>query len=132
MKMLKWLLITVATLAAIFLIGGLLMPKKWTVSESITIKAPAATIYGQVANLRNWQNWSAWTQDKDPTQVYTYEGPDMGVGAKWSWTSQKMGSGWLQIVKADVEEGIEYDLFIDMGDNKSNMHGTMAFSKVED
>lgn len=128
---LKWLLIIIGTLVAIFVIGGFMIPREWTVSRSITINAPAEEIYPHVANLRNWQTWSPWTKEKDPTQVYTYEGPESGLGAKWLWTSEKMGKGVLEIKKASPSEGVAYELFIDMGNMQSTINGDMAFRPVD-
>lgn len=132
MKFLKWFLFVLAFVAATFVVGGFLLPSTWTVSESTIIKSPSEAVYEQTANLRNWQNWSPWTKEKDPTQVYTYEGPEMGAGAKWLWTSEKMGKGWLEIKEADPTKGIAYELFIDMGSMQSTLHGDITFTHEDD
>jgi hypothetical protein len=131
-KFLKSILVIVGFLVAVFIIGGFLLPKTWQVSETAFIPAPADNIYVQIANLRNWQHWSPWTKEKDPTQVYTYEGPEMGAGAKWLWTSKKMGKGWLEIKEADPQWGIKYELFIDMGSTQSTLYGEIAYTSKED
>lgn len=130
-KFLKWVLIVIAIVAAIFFIGGKLIPSQWTVTESTAINASPEVVFEQIANLKNWQNWSSWTKEKDETQVYTYEGPEMGAEAKWLWTSEKMGTGWLEIKQADPEKGIVYELFIDMNDMKSTMFGEIALSNID-
>jgi hypothetical protein len=130
-NVLKWLLIAVGSLVAIFLIGGFMIPRHWSVNESITINAPAEAVYAQIADLKNWQNWSPWTKEKDPTQVYTYEGPEMGVDQKWSWASENMGTGWLLIKTADPIKGIGYELFIDMKGNQSTINGEIAFTQTD-
>lgn len=131
-KFVKWIFIIVAILVAVFFVGGNLIPKTWTVTETISIDATNEVVYEQIADLKNWQNWSSWTKEKDPTQVYTYEGPDMGAGAKWLWTSEKMGTGWLEIKEASVDRGIVYELFIDMGSMQSTIHGEIALARVDD
>jgi hypothetical protein len=123
----KLTLIIVCVLVALFVIGGYMIPSHWSVSKSITINAPSDEIYPHLADLRNWQNWSPWTKEKDPTQVYTYEGPEVGPGAKWLWTSEKMGKGVLEIKKADPAQGISYELFIDMNDMQTTIEGDMSF-----
>lgn len=125
----KWLLTVVGVVAAIFIIGGFLIPKQWTVARQIVIGAPVEDIYVQVANLKNWQNWAPWNLEKDPTQVYTYEGPEIGVGAKWLWTSEKMGKGYLEVKEANPKTGITYELFIDMNGMQSTMKGVMVFKE---
>jgi hypothetical protein len=125
----KWLLIAVASVVTVILLGGYLIPQQWTVTRDITIAAPAEDVYEQVANLRNWQNWAPWNMEKDATQVYRYEGPQLGTGAKWLWTGEKMGKGYLLIKKAAPKEGIVYELFIDMNDMQSTMKGVMEFKE---
>lgn len=129
---LKWLIIVAASLVAIFVVGGYLIPQQWTVTQTTTIAAQNDLIYEQVANLRNWQNWAPWNLEKDKTQVYSYNGPEIGVGAKWLWTSEKMGKGYLEIKEADTKEGITYELFIDMNNMQSTMKGVMAFTEKDD
>jgi hypothetical protein len=131
-KFLQWFLIVVAIIIAIFVIGGLLLPSTWSVTESTTISAPKERVYEQIANLRNWQNWSPWTKESDPSQVYVYEGPEAGEGAKWLWTSEKMGKGHLLIKDADVNKGVSYELFIDMHDSKSTIDGSILYSEAND
>lgn len=123
----KWLLIIIGILIAVFVIGGFMIPKEWTVSRSITIDAPPEEVYAPIADLRRWQEWSAWTLDSDPTQVYTYDCPEPGVGCKWSWTSENMGTGNLTIVKGDSARGVTYELFLDMSGMQSTMIGEIAF-----
>lgn len=127
-RVIKWGLIVLGALIAIFVIGGLLIPEQWNVSRSVTINAQPEEIYSHVSDLRDWQNWTSWTKEKDPSQAYTYEG-EPGVGHKWLWTSEKMGEGNLEIKKADPQEGIEYELFIDMGTMQSTIFGDVAFRR---
>jgi hypothetical protein len=131
-NILKWVAIAVGSLVTIFLIGGFIIPQHWSVQEHITINAPAEVVYPQIADLKNWQVWSPWTKEKDPTQVYTYEGPDMGVGQKWLWASEKMGKGFLLIKTADPEKGCSYELFIDMNGNQSTILGEITYQKTDD
>ncbi|HXW60180.1 MAG TPA: SRPBCC family protein [Myxococcota bacterium] len=131
-KVFKWSVIVIALVVAIFVVGGVMLPGSWTVSESIAMSASEDKVFEQVANLRNWQNWSPWTKEKDPTQVYMYEGPEIGAGAKWLWTSEKMGKGYLVIKEADMNSGIKYELFIDMNNSQSTINGAMNFSREDD
>lgn len=130
-NVLKWVAIVIGSLLAIAIIGGFVIPKEWSVNEGITINAPSEVVYAQIADLKNWQNWSPWTKEKDPTQEYTYEGVEPGVGQKWSWTSEKMGTGWLEIKTADPSKGITYELFMDMNGNQSTILGELTYVQTE-
>ena len=129
-KIFNYLAGTIVFVLAIYLAGGFLLPKTWHVIQKTTIKAQPEIIYEQIANLKNWQNWAPWNKDKDPSQEYSYEGPDMGAGAKWLWKSEKMGSGWLEITEASPDTGIVYKLFIDMNGRTSNIRGSISYTKV--
>jgi|SRR5580700_8114189 hypothetical protein len=131
MKVLKNISIAVGSLLVLFIVVGMLLPSKWEVSRSINIAANKETIYSAVANLHRFIEWSPWTGEEDPSLVYTYEGPEEGVGAKQNWTSEKMGKGWLEISEADPEKGIIYKLFIDMGRWQNNLEGQMAFEALD-
>jgi hypothetical protein len=124
----KWLLILFSSLLGIFFVGGLFIPDAWQVSRSKLISAPTDTIYAQMATLKNWPVWSPWTTERDPTMVFSYAGPETGVGAKQLWTSAKMGTGHLEIKEADATKGISYELFIDMGNMQSTIKGSIAFA----
>lgn len=123
----KWFLIGVGIFLSVFIIGGYLIPAKWTVSRSMLIKAPVENIHAYVSNLKKWQEWTPWTTEKDSSLKYNYEGPESGVGAKSLWTSDKMGSGSITIKESDPAKGINYDLFIDMGSMQSNLFGEIAY-----
>lgn len=126
-KLINYFTGTVAVLLALYVAGGFLLPKSWSVTQKISIQAPPEKIYEQIANLKNWQNWAPWNKEKDPTQVYTYEGPEQGAGAKWLWTSEKMGKGWLEIDKAELSSGIDYTLSIDMNGRVSQIQGSIHY-----
>jgi len=104
MKFLKWLLIFVA-LAWIVL---LLIPADYEVQRSITINAPASTVFEEINSFQNWEDWSTWAS-KDPNMVNNYTGPASGVGNSNEWTSdhRDVGNGSQVMTKSVVNEMIE-------------------------
>lgn len=131
-KFLRYFLFSMAFLLAIYILGGMLISPKWIVKKTINISAEPQIVYSEIANLKNWQNWSPWTKDMDPDQSYSYEGPNEGEGAKWSWESKKMGSGWLEIKNANPNWGMDYNLFIDMEGRKSTLYGKISYQNEGD
>ncbi len=117
-------------LAAVFAVGGMVVPSLWQVNRSTIIAKNPEAIYPHLASLKAWEQWSVWTKAQDPTLVYTYEGPESGVGAKQHWTSEKMGAGWLEITEASPESGIVYTLFIDMGHFQSTIMGKIQLERT--
>src|SRR5688572_15961277 len=107
MKVLKYLLFGLAGLIASIALIGFFLPADWQVKREITINAPAEKIYALVANLKTgWPQWSEFDK-QDPDILYTFDGPELGVGAKRSWLSKKMGNGWQEITSANPTTGVE-------------------------
>jgi effector-binding domain-containing protein len=94
MKIIRILLVVVGVLLALFVGLNAFLPSKYHVERSITIQAPAATIYPLVADFRNWDQWSPWNL-RDTTMVNTYsETPLPNAVEGWhSWTSKNSGNG---------------------------------------
>jgi len=130
MRFFKALLLLVGVLAAIFLVGGMIVPNTWTVRRSTIIAAPPEAIYPHISEFKKWNDWAPWGTDKDPTLAYTYEGPESGPGAMQRWTSKKMGTGWMKIKESSPEKGLTYTLFIDMGGFQSELEGELTLTPV--
>jgi hypothetical protein len=46
----------------------------------------------------------------------TYEGPESGAGAKWTWASKSEGNGTMTFDSAELNKQLDYTLqFTDMG-----------------
>lgn len=130
MKILKRVLIILAAVIAVFLIIGLFLPSKMHVEKFVIIKTSANVPFGQVNNLKNWNNWSPL--DKiDPKMVKTYSGPVSGKGAKYSWTSdsREVGNGNMTIVESIPDSMVQIDLVF-MG--RGNSKATFYFTKMGD
>ncbi|MBK6472652.1 MAG: SRPBCC family protein [Betaproteobacteria bacterium] len=80
MRIAKWIMIVLLTLAAVLVGGGYLLSPKFTVSRSIGIAAPPEKVYALVADPRGWKQWSVWNR-RDPAMQIDYFGPASGAGA---------------------------------------------------
>lgn len=116
MKILKKILIVLVVIIAIAGIAGMFMSSKFTLERSTVVNADERVVFEQVNTLTNWEKWSPW-QKMDPTAKQTYFGPPSGVGAGYSWASEKdeMGSGSLTISESVPYERVRTDL--DFGAN---------------
>jgi len=99
MKFLKIFGIILALLLVGYLILCATASPKLSFTQSTTIDAPASSAYAQVANLKNWPEWSPW-YGRDPQMENTYEGPEGGVGQINSWISKTEGNGSQEIIEA--------------------------------
>lgn len=111
MKTLKKILIALLVLFGLYVIISFFIPSKVRVQRSAIITAPNALIFEQINNFHNWQYWSYW-DNLDPGMKSTYEGPESGVGAAHSWTSNNrdVGNGSLKITKSIPHSMVLNDL----------------------
>ncbi len=72
----------------------------YEVSRSIPVEADPARVHGLVNDFREWRAWSPW-EDLDPALERTYEGPEAGVGARYSWRgNRKAGEGSMELTSS--------------------------------
>jgi len=75
------------------------------------MQAPPDTIFSQVNNLHAWHNWSPWAK-MDPKANTTFEGPEVGVDSKMSWSSEnsEVGVGSMTITNSMTNDMIVFAL----------------------
>lgn len=108
--MLKKILIAVAVVI-LLLIGYIAMqPSHFHIDRSVTIAASPEAVYPHIASLKQMNEWSPWDK-MDPALKRTYEGPDSGVGAAYSWEGNAaVGSGKMTVTEAKPSEEVRYKL----------------------
>lgn len=108
--MLMPILIGVAIVVVLFLLFVASRPSDFRVSRSLTMSAPAETVFAQVNILRQWEAWNPWGK-MDPNARMTYEGPAAGVGASYTWAgNNKVGEGRSTIVESKPSELVLFRL----------------------
>lgn len=108
--MLVSILIAVALAVAAFLVAAALQPADFRVTRTTTIDAPAAAIFPRVNCLRSWEEWSPYDK-RDPAMKRTYEGPESGVGSKYTWNgNNQVGEGISTIIESRPNDLIRIDL----------------------
>ncbi|MCF8372262.1 MAG: SRPBCC family protein [Bacteroidales bacterium] len=125
MKALKIIVLALVIIVGLILAVAAFLPKTVEMGNSIEISASESVVFNQVNNFPNWEKWSPFKSDDMTTE---YEGPTAGVGAKRTWTSEKMGSGSQIIDESTPFSSIETSL--DFGaDGKST--STWTFEKMD-
>lgn len=108
--MLKYVLGGVAVLlaAAVGLVA--MQPDTYVVSRSATVHASPEVVYDQLDDFPTWLSWSPWS-DLDPDQTVTYEGPEQGVGAAYTWEgNEDVGKGRMEVLEAEPGQKVVWDL----------------------
>jgi Polyketide cyclase / dehydrase and lipid transport len=102
--MLKKILIGLTIVIVVFLIVVALQPANYAVTRSTTVAVPAAVVFAQVNDFHKWDAWSPWAK-LDPAMKQTFEGPEAGVGAIYSWAGDsKVGEGRMTITQSTPHE----------------------------
>jgi carbon monoxide dehydrogenase subunit G len=115
MRVLKVIAIGIIAFSVLVFGIGAFLSKDFHVERSIEIDAPPEKVFAHVNSLKKWGAWSPWLA-RDPSIQNTYSGPDEGVGASVSWTSEGSGSGSQTIVASEPPSRIETQLdFGEMG-----------------
>jgi hypothetical protein len=82
------------------LIYAATLPKAYSVSRSTSIDAPPERIFPLINDIKRFNEWNPFAK-QDPTIVISYNGPQSGKGAAYSWDSKgKAGKGSLAITAA--------------------------------
>lgn len=108
--MLKKILIGVAALIVIFLVIVALQPSQYRVTRTATIPAASSAVFDQVNDFHKWNAWSPWAK-LDPAMKTTFEGPQSGTGAAYSWVGDsKVGEGKMSITESRTNELVRLKL----------------------
>ena len=117
--MIKKILFGLLGAAILLIIVGFFLPGKMEVSKSIVVNAPAEYAFEEVDVLQNWDKWSYWNS-LDTTMKISYGETPRGTGAHYSWESEDMGKGKLNITESIPNTSVKADLeFTDQGTAKA-------------
>jgi hypothetical protein len=134
MKFLKILGGFIAILVLIFVIGGLFLPKTYSVSRSAVINAPDSTIYTNIADFNQFVKWNPWSK-MEPSAKVTVSGPTAQPEHLYQWEGKETGTGQMKIVKVEPSKMIDIELkfikpFESLADTKFAIQPDGAGNKV--
>jgi len=129
MRILKIILIVIVVLVAMAAIIGMFMSPAVHIERSMDMKAAPDALYGQVNNLKNWDNWMPWNK-LDPNWKRTWGEKTEGEGASYSWDSEKrdVGHGSITITKSVPNEMVETNLHFE---GQGDATGTYKIEKAD-
>ncbi|HET8946101.1 MAG TPA: GyrI-like domain-containing protein [Candidatus Polarisedimenticolia bacterium] len=126
MRIVSKAVLLLLVLAVLFVGGGLLLPRQVHMERSAVIGARPATVHLLLSSFRNADKWLP-CYELDPQAKYTLSGPDFGVGARLTWTSEKktLGSGSQTVVESRSPDYVKCTLdFGAMGTSDETFHLT--------
>ena len=101
MTLIKRILWGLGALILLLILVSFFLPSTVHIERTKVIKAPPATVFSLVNNLRTYDDWMPWNR-KDPNMHQTFGDKDSGTGASYSWTStdKEVGNGTLTITES--------------------------------
>ncbi len=126
MKILKWLLIIIVVIGAVFAILVFSIDENFAVERQVTVNRPNDMVFDYIKMIKNQDNYSVW-QAMDPDMEKSYSGTDGNVGFVASWKSDNpdVGSGEQEIKKIVPGERIDMELrFKEPWESKSDAYMT--------
>ncbi|MDQ8179251.1 SRPBCC family protein [Pelagicoccus sp. SDUM812005] len=112
------------------------MPK-FSLERTISIKAPAASVFSNVKDFRNWVAWSPWILAEPMCRLEYAED-----GRSYSWSGDIIGAGKMEVLDVVENKEIHYRLsflkpfksvssvsfYFDEGSGETNTRWTMSGS----
>ena len=114
------ILISLAIVAALFLIVGIVLPASRHLSHSVETNRKMTIVFDTLNSMRRFKDWNVLVL-KDPSMKLTLSGPDSGVGAKLAYDSKEKGlrTGSWEITASEPGKKVAYAITdIEPGKNK--------------
>jgi hypothetical protein len=104
MKAMRLFLFFLLAVLVVVAVMAFLLPTYQRITKTITINAPAASVYDQLKTIRQFNQVTAWNS-QDSNLQYTYTGTDGSIGAAASWKGSPEISGEGRIEITNLQPG---------------------------
>jgi effector-binding domain-containing protein len=114
------ILISLAIVAVLFVVVGVLLPSSRHLSNSVETNRKMPIVFDTLNSVRRFKDWNPAVAG-DPNIKINLSGPESGVGATVSWDSKEkaLGQGSWKITKSEQDKLVAYALEdVDRGTNK--------------
>lgn len=109
MKFLKYIVFLLLILLIFLSIYIALQPSEFSVTRTRNIQAPAAVIYDNVKDFKNWEAWSSWVEEKPDTKITLPEKTE-GVGSYYTWEEDDDGVGTMKTIAAVANKSLSQEM----------------------
>ncbi len=108
MKAFKYILFLILILVIGLAIYIAVQPNSFEVKRTRTIQAPAAVVYENIIDLKNWEAWSSWIEEK-PETIITLSDKTNGIGGSYTWEDED-GVGTMKTIDATLNTSINQEM----------------------
>lgn len=124
-RFIEWT-ISLLIVIALFVVIGLFLPAKRSVSHSVETNRSMATVNDLLSSFTRFKDWNALI-NHDPRMRLTVTGPESGVGARLEYASTDpvVGAGAWELVEAIPGERLVYSLRNDASGRNKRMTFTL-------
>lgn len=84
-------------------------PDEFAVERKLRIAATPEQLWPLVGELRGFNRWNPYER-KDPTMKGTYSGTAAGVGSRYGWESDKVGTGSMEVTGQQPGRAVQMKL----------------------
>ena len=109
MKILKVLGIIILGLALIIVVGGMFLPKAYSVSRSTVINASESVVYKNIADFNEFYKWNPWAK-MEPTAKTKVSGPVGAPDHLYEWEGQETGQGYMKVKSVEPNKMVDIEL----------------------
>ncbi len=105
------ILISLAIVAVLFLVVGIVLPSSRFLSEKVETNRKLTIVYDTLNNFSRFKDWNAIPL-RDSKMQTKISGPEAGVGATFTYDSKQsqVGKGTWKIVQSEPNERIAIDI----------------------
>jgi len=130
MNVLKQLGILLVFIVVVTAVLSLVLPTHQKIERTVTIAAPAADVYENLAMLEHFNKITVWNQ-RDSLARHTLEGTDGTVGATYSWDGDPTISGRGKMKINSLEPGKMIEHTIDFSyPKKGHANSTLTLNET--
>jgi len=76
-----------------------MQPDTFSIQRSASIAATPQRLFALISDVKAFNTWNPFAR-KDPAIQLGYEGAASGVGAAYTWQSDEVGAGRMEIIEA--------------------------------
>jgi len=120
------ILISLAIVAALYLVVALVLPSERHLSEKIETNRKMTIVFDSLNSMRRFKAWNPLVL-RDPAVKLSYSGPEAGVGARLDYVSQDERIGNGSWVITDSVPGAKVSYKIDDEERGSNKRTSFNF-----
>ena len=105
------ILISLAIVAALYVVVALVLPSERHLFEKIETNRKLTIVFDSLNSLHRFKAWNPLIL-RDPRVQLTYSGPDSGVGARMDYvsTNERIGKGSWEITESIPREKVAYKI----------------------